>query len=218
MRRRSSVVLVLGALAAAGTGAAPAPAVNRTVTATLNDVFTPRSVAVRPTETVTFHNQAGGDHNVVWEDGTPAQPPTPQTDAWVASRTFSGAGAYRYYCLVHGARGGLGMAGTVYVNSAGILPVVIIRPSSIARGGGATIRFTSTGPSTMVGTVNRRLASGSYFRYGALGGFSRQGFNSRFVSRTLTGRLLTAGFYRLDFQLRNAAGLSARRSVFFRVL
>jgi len=215
-RRAPALVTTLLALLAA---AAPAAGANRNVAATPGDTFTPRSVAVKPGEKVTFTNQ-GGEHNVDWEDAFRSLPgPQPSADPWIVERTFTRSAPYRYFCLVHGSRGGFGMSGIVYVNPPGVVPPSIVLPSSLARRGGATIRFTATGASTVAGTILRRLPTGRYAFYGSLSYFAPRGFVSRFVSRTATGRLLTAGSYRLDFRLRVAgSAYSLPRTVLFRVL
>jgi plastocyanin len=106
------VAAVLGVLAARAL-AAPGDAA---IVAGPGNAFTPTIVTVPVGATVTFSN-AGGEHDVRWDDGgVPPMPAAPSSNWTVApSRTFTAAGTYRYYCSVHGAPGGLGMAGTVTV-------------------------------------------------------------------------------------------------------
>jgi plastocyanin len=108
------IAAVLGVLAARSF-AAPGDAA---VVAGPGNAFTPTIVNVPVGATVTFSN-AGGEHDVRWDDGAVAPaPPTPSSNWNVTpSRTFNAPGTYRYYCSVHGAAGGLGMAGTITVGA-----------------------------------------------------------------------------------------------------
>ena len=76
--------------------------------------FDQKTVTVSEGESVTWTN-AGGMHNVNFEDGGFTQPPAPDTSPWKVTRTFSAAGTYRYFCQQHGGPGGIGMSGTVVV-------------------------------------------------------------------------------------------------------
>lgn len=98
--------------------AAPALAANATVTATPASTFSPKDVTINTGDMVTWNN-GGGLHNVHFDDNSFIQPPTPQSGAWTASRTFGNPGMFRYYCDVHGAPNGVGMSGTVSVNGPG---------------------------------------------------------------------------------------------------
>jgi plastocyanin len=95
---------------------ASALATNQTVTLTPN-VFTPGTVTVFQGETVTWNN-TGGTHNVKFDDGTYTMPAAAQSAPWTVSRTFNTPGSFRYYCVVHGGPGGVGMSGIVNVTAA----------------------------------------------------------------------------------------------------
>jgi plastocyanin len=107
-----TVVAVMGAVVLTAPGSYAA---NQTVTATPSAEFLPKEVTINQGDTVTWTN-AGGDHNVVFDDGSFTQPPAADASLWSVSRTFSTPGAHPYYCVVHGFRGGIGMSGTVIVN------------------------------------------------------------------------------------------------------
>lgn len=120
--------------------AVPAQAANQTVVVG-HEEFVPPRVAVKPGESVTWDHTIGHDHdqhNVTFEDGSYREPNPPQGPGWVRTRTFAAntpAGAYPYYCEVHGAPGGVGMSGVVYVNPAGSVPPeanLTSSPSSVA--------------------------------------------------------------------------------------
>jgi plastocyanin len=110
---------------------APSLAANATVTATGASIFTPRGVTVDPGDTVTWNN-AGGFHNVHFDDESFVQPQFPTGTAWSVSRTFTNPGTYRYYCQLHGAPNGVGMSGTVIVRSPGLDAKVIHTPLAVA--------------------------------------------------------------------------------------
>jgi hypothetical protein len=76
--------------------------------------FTPPAVTVNQGEMVTWNN-AGGLHNVKFDDGSYEQPANPDGSAWSVSRNFFEVGTFGYYCELHGGPGGSGMAGTVTV-------------------------------------------------------------------------------------------------------
>jgi plastocyanin len=98
---------------------APALAENQSVAVCCppgqGNTFTPKTVSVNVGESVTWTNQAGGFHNVVFDDGSFAQPADPSPDAWSTTRTFDTAGEFLYYCEQHGNKGGVGMSGKVIV-------------------------------------------------------------------------------------------------------
>jgi len=103
--------------------AAPALAANQTVVAQSLpfDRFNPAHVGVNVGEMVTWNNSSG-THNVHFDDGSFDMPPTPQSGAWTAQRTFNTPGLYRYYCELHGGPNGVGMSGTVAVNTGYVRP------------------------------------------------------------------------------------------------
>ncbi len=86
--------------------------------------FSPATRTVRVGDTVTWRN-AGGLHNVVADDGSfrcatgcdgvGGGNGEPSSSAWSFSRTFTTPGNVNYFCEVHGAPGGRGMAGTIQV-------------------------------------------------------------------------------------------------------
>ncbi|MDQ3935303.1 MAG: plastocyanin/azurin family copper-binding protein [Actinomycetota bacterium] len=98
---------------------APALAENQSVAVCCapgqGNTFTPKTVSINVGESVTWNNQAGGFHNVVFDDGSFEQPADPAPSAWTATRTFDTPGEFLYYCEQHGNKGGVGMAGKVIV-------------------------------------------------------------------------------------------------------
>jgi plastocyanin len=111
-------------LAALALAEARALAANQAVTVGGSaDVYTPASVSLYQGETVTWTN-AGGDHNVFFEDGSFNMPNPSSTSLWTVSRTFNTTGTFGYYCAFHG----LSMSGTVVVSPA--------PPGGIPPGGG----------------------------------------------------------------------------------
>jgi plastocyanin len=99
-------------LAVTLTGAGGALAADQTVTATSDNVFLPASVTVTQGEKVTWTN-AGGLHNVSFEDGSFVQPMAPMDSRWTVERPFNSPGTFGYLCVRHA-----GMTGTVTVLAA----------------------------------------------------------------------------------------------------
>jgi plastocyanin len=116
-RRLIVIVAVMGSAIAGGS----ALAADQTVTATPSDAFVPASVTVNHGETVTWTN-AGGDHNVKFDDGSFERPANPSSSGWTVARRFDTPGSFRYYCEQHGGPGGSGMSGTVAVQAAATTP------------------------------------------------------------------------------------------------
>lgn len=118
MRLRPVLIL----LAAGSTVAVmPALAADQAVTATSSNQFTPANVTVSQGENVTWTN-AGGLHNVKFDDGSFEEPPEPSFSNWTVSSTFNSPGTFRYYCEAHGGPGGAGMSGTVTVQTPSASP------------------------------------------------------------------------------------------------
>jgi plastocyanin len=109
----ASAALVAVAMTAGPAGGEVGSGTDATVTATSMNTFVPASVTINQGETVTWTNSGGGEHNVVFEDGSFTQPASPSTESWTVSRTFGVAGTFRYYCARH-----TSMTGTVNVNPA----------------------------------------------------------------------------------------------------
>jgi plastocyanin len=77
-----------------------------------NNLFAPDPIEINVGDTVTWQ-RVEGFHSVTADDGSFEQP---AGSNWTTfSHTFTTAGEFPYYCSVHGAAGGIGMAGTVIV-------------------------------------------------------------------------------------------------------
>ncbi len=82
----------------------------------IDDEFSPRTATVSAGETVTWSNDGDNVHTVTSDDGVFD---SGLIDAGTGfSFTFAEPGTYPYYCQVHGAAGGVGMAGTIVVAGA----------------------------------------------------------------------------------------------------
>ena len=115
--------LVLVALLGFAVAVVPALAANQSVSAGPGAQYSPNEIAVKPGETVTFSN-AGGFHSVVFDNATPFNGGTadsngaPSSSAWSATATFLTEGRFTFHCGYHGVL----MTGTVNVNAAGTVP------------------------------------------------------------------------------------------------
>jgi len=76
-------------------------------------VFTPKNLTIIVNDTVRWVN-LGGLHNVVADDNSFTNGP-PSADNWVYDNVFTSAGNNPYFCVTHGAQGGIGMSGVVTV-------------------------------------------------------------------------------------------------------
>lgn len=219
MRTRRLLLVALTGTAAV-LAASTAMADNQTVDSTVNDLFAPAKVAVKPGETVTFTN-SGGDHNVVWNDGK--EPPEPSATEVPASgwppvgavaRTFSKSGSYRYYCIAHGDKDvDFGMVGYVYVNPAAQIPPAL---SGLTATSATTkrvkLKFRSSRAGKAKATFFRK--SGRTFRRSGSASFTaKQGLTSKTVTRTFA-----KGSWRVDVVVTDADKIASdKRSKTFRV-
>lgn len=150
--------LIGGALVAVVSASfvAPALAADQTVAVDSANLFSSARVAVRPGDTVTWSNPGTFEnHNVRFEDGQFSEPSTPAASFTVA-RKFLQDGAYRYYCEVHGAPGGTGMSGVIYVNATGQLPPEAqFTASPNPAVAGQTVTFDATTSNSLAGGITR---------------------------------------------------------------
>jgi plastocyanin len=111
--RRLGLGTASAAVVAASLLAAPAGAVDATVTATAMNTFTPEDVTINEGEMVTWNNVGGGNHNVVFDNGIFTGPADASTTDWSVSHTFDDPGGpFTYRCSIHG-----NMTGTVTVDA-----------------------------------------------------------------------------------------------------
>jgi plastocyanin len=181
--------------------AAPALAEDQRVAAR-DDFFDARSVTINVGDTVTWFQAGIRPHNVKFDDGSFEEPPDPSVTRWEASRRFDTPGEFRYYCEVHGARGGVGMAGTVTVLAPGqapppedvppVLSALRVRPSTGCRRRTRTCRRTRVGfefsvseAATVNGAVRKRGERTRRFQREAVQGENTIRFSTRGLA---TGR------------------------------
>jgi len=81
--------------------------------AAVNIAFDPPTLTASSGTTVTWTNQDPVQHTVTADDGAFDSGLLGQDE--VFSRTFDTPGAYAYYCVPHGAAGGIGMAGVILI-------------------------------------------------------------------------------------------------------
>jgi LPXTG-motif cell wall-anchored protein len=120
--RLARVLIILGiaALGLAGRSALAAPA-QQSMTIEMQDFqFAPKTVTIVAGTTVNWSNPGAAPHTTtseagLWDSGQKAPGES-------FSFTFTQAGTFAYYCTLHGARGGVGMAGTIIVTAAQAAP------------------------------------------------------------------------------------------------
>jgi plastocyanin len=199
--------------------ASSAAADNQTVDATVNDVFSPAKIAVKPGETVTFTN-SGGEHNVIWNDGKePPEPGAREVDAsqWPpvggVARTFSTSGKYRYYCIAHGDRNvDFGMVGYVYVNPVAGIPPAVTGLTASATRTKATLKFRSSRAGKAKATFFHKSRR-RFVRSGTSSFSARLGLTTKTVTRAFT-----KGSWRVEIVVTDANKLASdKRSKTFTV-
>ncbi len=79
-----------------------------------DNFFSPKTLTIAVGDSVTWTNNGNMPHNVRADDNSFRNGNASATD-WSFTQTFATAGDVRYYCELHGAPGGLGMAGTIKV-------------------------------------------------------------------------------------------------------
>ncbi len=97
-------------VAASGASAQPGPTVEVTMQ---NLAYQPDMIAVPAGTTVVWTNLDAAEHTVTADDYSFGSDFLYQGQTF--SLTFDTPGTYPYYCVPHGYRGGLGMAGVVIV-------------------------------------------------------------------------------------------------------
>jgi plastocyanin len=108
--------------------AAPAAAQSTTEVDIQDSTFATADVTIEVGDTVTWTQTGSLPHSVTADDGTFDSSPDCAGgseclgEGGVFSHTFDEPGEYAYYCRVHGAPGGVGMAGVVTVTAAGSEP------------------------------------------------------------------------------------------------
>jgi plastocyanin len=107
--------------------------------AVFEDADGDENTAIRAGDTVTWTFADAAPHTVTSDTGAfdSGQPQTGGTYQF----TFNSAGTYDYYCVVHGAAGGLGMSGTITVQAA---PTNTTAPSTNTAQATNTPRATNT--------------------------------------------------------------------------
>ena len=151
--RPLSTLVAFVALSIAG----PVLAEDHTVTAFAGPFrFEPAELTIAPGDTVTFVN-GGGFHNVVSDPGSivafrcadgcdgDGGNGDPSSIDWSATVAFPEAGTAPYFCEVHGAPGGVGMAGLITVVEEVPAPVLVVEPVALEgtaeAGGSTTVAF-----------------------------------------------------------------------------
>jgi plastocyanin len=94
------------------------PPPSATVRVLSSNTFDPAIIRVAPGSAVTWQWEEGsGLHNVVPDADEPAPSGVLTAGPHTYTHTFETPGTYLYYCVAHGNRNGIGMAGTVVVQA-----------------------------------------------------------------------------------------------------
>ena len=209
-------------LAGVALGVAPALAADQNVTATDSptDQFSPASVTVSVAESVTWSN-AGGSHNVHFDDDSYVQPTSDLGMPWTVSRTFSAARTYRYYCDVHPDN----MVGTVTVlpasSSTGPTPTTTPTtpttptvPQAVKDSSAPRLRVTiASRQRVRRNAVQLVVASDEEVQLRASGTISVPGQSKVYKFRTVTRKLAPRVETRLKLKLARSARAPVKRAL-----
>ena len=142
---RILVALAITALGLAGRDAFAAPQAQQSATVEMQDfVFAPKTITIVAGTTVNWPNTGQAPHTStsdtgLWDSGQKAAGES-------FSFTFREAGTFPYYCTLHGAPGGVGMAGTVIVTAAQAPAPATTRAPAPAAPTATTIRAAPAAP------------------------------------------------------------------------
>jgi plastocyanin len=219
------VIRSVGIVLICGLALAPAAAAAEHAVEARDNVFSPKTVTINPGDTVKWSQAGVLPHNVKFDDGSFEQPANPQSTPWTASRTFSTAGSFQYYCEQHGSAGGGGMAGTIVVAGAGApgggtTPTGgdKVRPSirgldakQSGRKISVTLNTNEAGRATIV--LQRNVTSSRLRRVAKVTKSVPAGRSKISISRTSRGRRLPFGRYKLTVTVKDKAGnVSSKRT------
>lgn len=169
-----------------------------------SNTFSPVDLTIDVGDTVVWMNQSGF-HNVVADDNSFTSG-APSSAAWVFSLVFDQAGSNPYYCVVHGNVGGVGMSGTVTVESV----VSIDEPvAGVARQFTLNQNYPNPfNPSTTIGFGVPEQASNAFVSLSVYNLLGQR-------VRTLIRQNLPAGTYSVIWDAKNDAGASVPSGVYF---
>jgi plastocyanin len=152
----------------------PSWGANHLVVTTASNTFSPSSLTIAAGDTVTFHNDDGGFHDVHADDGSfrcangcdgdgHGGNGDPSGNNWTATVTFASAGTVNYHCETHGA---MGMVGSITVTAsppppAGTLAFTAGAFSVSEKGGAAAITVGRTHGSSGAVSVHYATSNGT---------------------------------------------------------
>jgi plastocyanin len=121
----------------------------------VDNSFSPQSITIAMGDTVTWTNNGTMNHTVTADDGSFTSGTLSPGNTY--SHTFTSAGTFRYYCQFHGGTGGVGMSGTVVVNTSSSSTSSTANSTSTTNNTStttATSTATGTGTSTSATTTS----------------------------------------------------------------
>lgn len=139
-----------------------------------DNFFDPAELTIQAGDTVTWTNLGNNAHNVVADDGSfrcadgcnsTGGDGSVQTGDWSFTLTFDEVGDVPYYCNLHGAPGGIGMAGTVIVEGSdgnpGTLRFVTSSAAVDENAGPGRLRITREGGDDGAVSIDYASSDGS---------------------------------------------------------
>jgi len=148
--------------------------------------FSPSALTINQGDTVTF-TYAGGSmpHNAVADNGS-FNSGSASSSAWTyTTPAFNTTGSFRYYCVIHGGPGGVGMSGTITVQSYNPPPAPDF--SLAAQSSSATVTQGASATDTITITPANGFSGNVAFTASGL----PSGVTASFGSSTATSSVLT---------------------------
>ncbi len=126
---------------------APPPPVAEITIEMRENVFSPKEVTVKPGTKINWPNVGARPHTStsddgVWNSGT-INPGL--SYSWTVPASTASGTSFPYYCVFHGASGGIGMAGTLHVD-ANLSDGPVVSAPAVSQDGGHRVIVTTSGP------------------------------------------------------------------------
>lgn len=170
---------------------------------TAGNTFSPSDLTINVQDTVRWVNSGGGFHNVVADDDSYTSG-SASSSQWVYEYVFTTVGDSRYYCAIHGGKGGSGMSGIIHVLNATAIP---------ERNGGITtfqLKQNYPNPFNPSTTIEFYLPTSEFTTLKVFNMLGREvktlvskNMNQGSYSYSFDGNNLSSGFYYYQLQAGN---------------
>lgn len=116
-----------------------------------DNYFSPAAVSINAGDTVTWVNRGAMPHNISSDTGLFQSGTLASGQSY--SQTFNTPGTYPYFCSLHGARGGIGMAGNIIVAGSTVTPTQTTQTTTTS-GSAASVQALQAQIQTLLNQIN----------------------------------------------------------------